>query len=81
MEIRYGFVSNSSSSSFILPRKHLSNEDDKIISNACCNGTDYFHDELYSSSNYFYGRVSHHNINLLDVIKKYKNFEGVDYED
>lgn len=76
--IRLGFVSNSSSSSFVIPKKYLDKNDyetyeQMIFDSPRCD------DELHESDHYIYGKVSNHNGILTRMFKKYENMEGVDY--
>ena len=73
--IRLGFVSNSSSSSFVIPKKYLTEEDKGIIENHMYDGDT----EIHESEHYMYGTFSMHDMCLINVFKKYRNKEGVDY--
>lgn len=74
--IRLGFVSNSSSSSFVIPKKYLTEDDNEIIENHMYDGDT----EIHESEHYLYGTFSMHNICLANLFKKYVNKEGVDYQ-
>lgn len=79
MKFRNGFISNSSSTAFIIPKKYLSKEDLEIYH-------DYMHDnydcddELNEGEAYIHGNVSMHNKELNRLFKKFKGKEGVEYE-
>ena len=75
MMIRLGFVSNSSSSSFVIPKKYLTEEDNEIIEHHMYSGDN----EINESEHYLYGRFSMHDICLTKIFKKYQGKEGVDY--
>ena len=73
--IRLGFVSNSSSSSFVIPKKYLTEEDREV-----CEQHMYDSDsDIRESEHYMYGTFSMHNVCLTRVFKKYEGKEGVDY--
>ena len=80
MKIRYTFVSNSSSSSFIIPKKYLTEKEFIIYEHYCEQGSPYCDDELHSSRYYIYGKVSIHNCYLTEIFYKYKDLDGVEYE-
>jgi hypothetical protein len=74
--IRLGFVSNSSSSSFVIPKKYLTDEDREV-----CEQFMYDVDtSIHESEHYMYGTFSMHNVCLTRVFKKYEGKEGVDYQ-
>ncbi len=80
MKIRLGFVSNSSSSSFVIPKKYLSEKDLEIYHEYSEHSYNtYCDDELHETQKYIYGRISMHNTKLFDVFRKYLKMEGVDY--
>jgi hypothetical protein len=79
MMIRLGFVSNSSSSSFVIPKKYLSEEEISIV-HEYMDDYDYCDDELFESELYLYGRISMHNRELNRMFKKHKDQDGVDYD-
>jgi len=69
MKMRLGFVSNSSSSSFILPKKGLTPEQNKVISSWIHRYNMRAFDDhcVYETSSYFFGSVSYH-CNLEDLL-------------
>ena len=75
--IRLGFVSNSSSSSFVIPKKYFTKEDYEIIEHHMYGGG--YDTEISESEHYLYGRFSMHDICLTKIFKKYQGKEGVDY--
>lgn len=75
--IRYGFISNSSSTSFVIPIKYLTKEEVDIYRDYTDNYSQY-NEELRMTNNYIYGRMAHCNP-LNNMIKKYSDKEGVDY--
>ena len=77
--IRLGFVSNSSSSSFVIPKKYL-NDETLSIYQEYMNDCDYYEDELHEGQIYIYGRLSYHNRELNRMFKKFKGLDGVDYD-
>lgn len=77
--IRLGFVSNSSSSSFVIPKKYLS-EEEMDIYREYMDDYEYCDDELFEGELYMYGRISMHNRELNRMFKKHKNQDGVDYD-
>jgi hypothetical protein len=82
MKTRLGFVSNSSSSSFIIPKKYLSEKDLAIYHEYSDNGHGICcDDDLNETEKYIYGRVSMHNMGLNNLFKKFKNLDGVEYYD
>lgn len=79
MKVRNGFVSNSSSSSFVIPKKYLSKDDYEIYDQLMW-GSDDYDTELHESENYIFGKVSYHNKILQKIMKPYANLEGVDFD-
>lgn len=77
--IRLGFVSNSSSSSFVIPKKYL-NDEMLSIYQEYMDDYDYCDDELHEGQIYIYGRLSYHNRELNRMFKKFKGLDGVDYD-
>lgn len=77
--IRLGFVSNSSSSSFVIPKKYL-NDEMLSIYREYVDDYEYCDDELYEGQIYIYGRISYHNRELNRMFKKFKGLDGVDYD-
>jgi len=75
--IRLGFVSNSSSSSFVVPKKYLTKDDYDTYEQMVFDSR--YDEELHESENYVYGRFSNHNGILTRMFKKYENMDGVDY--
>ena len=74
--IRLGFVSNSSSSSFVIPKKYLTDEDREICEQHMYDGES----DIHESEHYMYGTFSMHNVCLTRIFIKYMNKEGVDYQ-
>jgi hypothetical protein len=78
--IRLGFVSNSSSTSFVIPKCVISEEDLVIYDYHYNKCDDYCGDQhLYENKSYIYGEVSYHNDELNRIFGKYIGKEGVDY--
>lgn len=80
MKFRLTFVSNSSSTSFVIPKEYLSKKDLNLyhIHRERCD--DYCGDQhLCESESYIYGEVSYHNDELNKILEKYMNKKGVDY--
>jgi hypothetical protein len=76
--IRMGFVSNSSSSSFVLPKKYLSQEELESLQESMYNT---MHNEsIHETDHYIYGRISREN-EANGIIKRYVNKDGVDYDE
>lgn len=76
--IRTGFVSNSSSSSFVIPKKYLNPGELESLQ-------DYMYDTMQNESiheteHYMYGRISREN-EANEIIKKHLNQDGVDYDE
>lgn len=82
MKIRNGFVSNSSSASFVIPKKLMSEEDLEIYDEYRndYNFSDLMEDDLHATNQYIFGQLSMHNKELNRIFKKYIGMEGVDYE-
>jgi len=76
--IRLSFVSNSSSSSFVIPKKYLTKDDYDTYEQMIFDSSRY-NEELRESEHYIYGRISNDNGILIRMFKKYENKEGVDY--
>ncbi len=76
MKTRLGFVSNSSSSSFVLPKKDMTEEQiEKIEKYAeLLEGKDCTGDtSINSTKSYFFGRISYTNMDLFkDYLKDIK---------
>ena len=79
MIIRVGFVSNSSSSSFVIPKKVMLPNDVKKLSNVACNYSSCCDTEITESEMYFYGHISIHDDILTELVKKYCNHDGVEW--
>jgi hypothetical protein len=77
--IRLGFVSNSSSSSFVIPKKYL-NKEVLSIYHEYMEDCDSYEDELHEGQLYIYGRLSYHNRELNRIFKKFRDLDGVDYD-
>jgi len=71
MKIRNGFVSNSSSSSFVLGKAHLSEEQILMFQEEMDSINDDNGGEgcVFETKYYFHGEVSHHNEVLNRVIE------------
>ena len=75
MKIRNGFVSNSSSSSFVVGKDGLTKEqisafEDFIYRNKDDDDEDYDDDtNIINGSKYFFGTVSYHNNKFSEMIK------------
>lgn len=81
MKNRYCFVSNSSSMSFILPKKVLSIEDYDMVQNIFEADNLREGESMYESPSYFCGRVDQFHP-IIGLVKHYGDKEGVDcYED
>jgi len=76
---RLGFVSNSSSSSFVIPKKYLTREDLKIY-DEYSNNDEFCDDDLHEGNIYLYGSVSMHNLELNRIFRKYLHMEGVEFD-
>lgn len=79
MKVRNGFVSNSSSSSFIIPKKYLNESELKHIRDAM-DDTLYENEFIREYPQYMCGRISRYH-NLNDMLLKYQSLDGVDYFD
>ena len=77
IKLRVGFVSNSSSSSFVIPKKYLTKDDYDTYEQMVFDSR--YDEELHESENYIYGRFSNHNGILARMFKKYEDKEGVDF--
>lgn len=81
MRARNGFVSNSSSMSFIIPKKILTLEDYAILDIMLKEYDLRWGESMYESPSYFCGRVANYHP-VIGLIKHYCDKEGVDcYED
>lgn len=78
--IRLGFVSNSSSSSFVIPKKYLTEENLEFYRQFAETSNNY-DDELHETSMYIYGRVAYRNVILQKMFKSFVGKEGVDFYD
>ena len=76
--IRLGFVSNSSSSSFVIPKKHLSPGELESLQESMYDTT--YNESIHETEHYIYGRISHEN-EANGIIKKHLNKDGVDYDE
>jgi hypothetical protein len=74
--IRTGFISNSSSSSFVIPKKNLTKEELEHYQE--CRWDTRSDESTLETDNYIYGRVSREN-ELNTMFKKHMNEDGVDY--
>lgn len=82
MKVRNGFVSNSSSSSFIIPKEYISKEQITKYRHLS-DREDYpgCHESTYHESNlYIYGSVSYHDAVMRDFLGVFHGKPGVDYE-
>ena len=77
--IRLHFVSNSSSTSFVIPKKYLTKEELEMYKEHA-DGYTTCDEELFSSEHYIYGKVSMHNSELEKVLSKYAKKKDADYE-
>lgn len=76
---RLGFVSNSSSTSFVIPKKYLMKEELEMYEEYA-DGYTTCDEELYSTEHYIYGKVSMHNSELNRMLIKYSKKKDADYE-
>jgi hypothetical protein len=76
---RLGFVSNSSSTSFVIPKKYLTNEELEIYYEYR-NDSKFGEDDLNIGNIYLYGSVSMHNLELNRIFRKYLHMEGVEFD-
>ena len=76
--IRTGFVSNSSSSSFVIPKKNLTKEELEHYQE--CMWDTRSNESTHETEQYIYGRVSREN-ELNTMFKKHMNEDGVDYDE
>jgi hypothetical protein len=74
--IRLGFVSNSSSSSFVIPKKNLTKEELDLYQE--CRWDSMNDEDTRETEHYIYGRVKKDNV-LNDMFKKHIEDEDVDY--
>jgi hypothetical protein len=78
MKIRVGFVSNSSSSSFCIYKKLMTNDQidefKRLIKDAYCSDDET---NIYESGSYFVGRLSMHDCVIHNFIEQ--NFKSGDY--
>ena len=81
--IRLHFVSNSSSTSFVIPKKYFTKEEIEIYNEYRNNG-EFGEDDLNIGNIYLYGSVSMHNLELNEVLnrifRKYLHMEGVEFD-
>ena len=76
---RLGFVSNSSSSSFVIPKKYFTKKEIEIYNEYRNNG-EFGDDYLHEGNTYLYGSVSMHNLELNRIFRKYLHMEGVEFD-
>jgi hypothetical protein len=76
---RLGFVSNSSSTSFVIPKKYLTNEELEIYYEYR-NDSKFGEDDLNIGNIYLYGYVSMHNTELNRIFRKYSHEDGVEFD-
>jgi len=74
--IRLGFVSNSSSSSFIIPKKILRPHDIGRVQEESYNTS--HNEEIHETEHYFYGRINRENT-LNELLKSHESDNGVEY--
>jgi len=77
MKIGMGFISNSSSTSFIIPKKVLSEEDYAILQDMLDVYNLREDESMHEAPSYFCGRVNHFHP-IIGLIKHYGDKEGVD---
>ena len=68
MKKRHGFVSNSSSSSFVLGKAHMTDEQINKFQNMLDEINDCYEGYVFDTKYYFHGEVSNHNKILPDLI-------------
>jgi len=76
--IRLGFVSNSSSNLFVIPKKYLTLGELESLQESRYNITQ--NEDIHETAQYMYGRISREN-EANGIIKKYLNKDGVDYDE
>jgi hypothetical protein len=79
MKVRNGFVSNSSSSSFIIPKKYL-DVSELIRMQDAMDDVLYENEFIRDYPQYICGRISRYHP-LNDILTKYQYLDGVDYFD
>lgn len=83
MKMRFGFVSNSSSSSFVIPRKCMGDADIKrwheLERREMFSGS--WESDFRSSRLYIFGFVSNHDTEMRDFLKRFENCDGAEVGD
>jgi hypothetical protein len=76
--IRIGFVSNSSSSSFVIPKKILTDDElHKYQTHRLWEST-YDNEDIYETEHYICGRIRNDNV-LNNILKNHMKEDGVEY--
>jgi hypothetical protein len=76
--IRTGFVSNSSSSSFVIPKKYLNPMELEALEESMYNTM--YNENIHETDHYIYGRITRDN-EANEIIKKHVGKDGVDYDE
>jgi len=83
MKIRQGFVSNSSSSSFVLDKNGMTEKQVEAIRNWVKNSINHEDTSINESNKHFYGTMSYHlDPCLVEVMKENEiDFKNLDTDD